>query len=251
MMFVRPLSNGLMLSVLFGHAALAEPPAAQDKQEQAESITIPLERIWAYRMPGARDIDGLVSELAKMNCESNSQNSNGVSRKKLWSSIATSLMEESPFWPGQGKTARPGFVVSGKAVEALEGARSVIVRGDRPHESIVAGNKISIVFFSYQFANYVHLQRVERTGSTIDVRYRFVQPINRIQTVHIALIPLGRLLPGDYRVEMTAGPIGQELFDGRIESRKTDRRSASLVQEWHRRFVCQSFEFSVVDSQIE
>ncbi len=97
---------------------------------------------------------------------------------------------------------------------------------------------MSVVFFSYQEGNYVHLSRIELHGNDILIQFRFVPHETAVVTEHFALIPLGKLRAGKYQVKVVQSPMEQEYIDqGCVANDESD------VQ----RFVCGSFEFSVKD----
>jgi hypothetical protein len=117
-----------------------------------------------------------------------------------------------------------------------------MVEDKLPHESFQSEDKITLAFFSYQFAAYVNLVSIERHGKDIEIQYRFVRPTNKIQTAHLALIPLGKLPVGEYRVSIKQVPMVQELIDGGYKPIEPQY----LREDWGRRFVCQPFSFSIV-----
>jgi hypothetical protein len=234
---------GTAVVLILGATASAEPP-----QEQPETETIRLDQIWAYQMPGTRNILDLVAKIgSEQRAELGIESAHEVTPKKIWAELAISLSEVSSFWPGPGRDARKAFAVSGCDVEALLQAYGVIVRGDTPSKSFSSRKPITIVFFTYQCPNYVHLDSVERCENEIAIRYRFMQPVNRIQSVQLALVPLGRLPIGKYDVAIDQEPMGQQQLDGGFEPRQLDTRLPSRNIELDRRVVCKSSTFSIID----
>jgi hypothetical protein len=74
-----------------------------------------------------------------------------------------------------------------------------------------------------------------------------MQPVNRIQSVQLALVPLGRLPIGKYDVAIDQEPMGQQQLDGGFEPRQLDTRLPSRNIELDRRVVCKSSTFSIID----
>lgn len=190
-------------------------PASGGSQE-SEPKVIPLKEIWAYNMPGTLNV---------LNSASDPQ-------KRLVDEIWRSLWA----FPSEDKDARAGFAVSGTGLEVLRQVHAVLVEEQGTEQTFPANSDISVAFFSYQTHPYVHLHRVERQGHVVNIRYRFVRHETEETTSNFALVPLGKLLPGDYRVNI-------------IQSPKEDKNAASgyrpINNEIARRIVCNSFSFSI------
>ena len=139
----------------------------------------------------------------------------------------------------------------GTGIDALRRAHAVFAEGKKPRDTFAPESAITIVFFSYQFGTYVHLQQVELRENIIDVEYRFVPHGEIYLTAHFALIPLGKLPIGKYQVRIIQAPPVQESRVGGHEALKLNRRNRTLEKESGLRFVCGSFAFSVVDGASE
>ena len=226
------------LNFAIGHAftlllvvgALADTP-----KSESETVSIPLDQIWAYRMPGTRDILKLES---------------GAIGKRLWDAIVTTLLADvSPEWPREGQIARPGFAVVGAGLAALRGTDAVMVKREKPRDVFAADEEISLVYFSYQCEYLIELRKVERRDNEIQIQYRFVAPIDKILPAHLALIPLGKSPPGKYHVKVVQDAMGRHLLDGRYASLDPDPRLARMQDDAGRRFVSRSFLFNVVQDE--
>ena len=190
-------------------------PASGGSQE-SEPKVIPLKEIWAYNMPGTLNVQkmdpdqpgGLFEEI----------------RRSLWA------------FPSKDKDARKGFAVSGTGLEALRQVHAVLVEEQDPEQTFPANSDISVAFFSYQDSRYVHLHRVERQGNVVNIRYRFVPHETEEATTHFALIPLGKLSSGEYRVNVIQSP---------LEQKYVEQGFRSLSDTIARRIVCNSFSFSI------
>ena len=189
--------------VLLSVSASAEPPK--------DTVTIPLDQIWAFDMPGTRDIRELEPE-----------------RGPMVSSIGRSLSHA----PAKGETVKPAFAVRGDGLQALRGAHAVLVEDAKPDSMFPVGSKLSVVFFSYQLGSFVHINNVERRGDVVEVQYRFVPHRTREMTVHFALIPLGELPHGKFTVQI-------------IQSDSESGSKGLASRDWTHR-VCGSSSFSVV-----
>lgn len=189
--------------------------AEEDVEEQAkaETVVIPLDQIWAQDIPGTRDFRELLVEPL-------------LEKERLVCSVASK----------SGKSLKAGFAVRGKGLEALRQVRPVLVEKEKPQQTFLEDTEISVFFFSHQATSYVHLHRVERIGNVINIRYRFVPHDSENMSGHSALIPLGKLPSGKYRVNVIQSPMEQKYVDWGFRP---------ISEEIARRIVCHSFSFVV------
>lgn len=179
----------------------------------AEPKEIPLKDIWANRVPGTRDINKLDKQP----------------------SMVLDIRRAIGF-PTKDK-AKPGFAVEGTGPDALREAHAVFVKDKKPRDTFSGRDEVSVVFFAYETRPYVHLQKVELQGNNINVYYQFVYHETEEVTRYIALIPLGKLPAGKYRVNINRSP--KEKYGG----------SQPLSDEIAARIVCRSFSFTVSDKE--
>jgi hypothetical protein len=235
----------------------ADPPAnptakEPDEGQAKDTIEIPLDQIWAYNMPGTRDIRDLEPEQRPEHLQSLSiDKQRALLQKRLWIPIAVSLTEVSPSWPREGQTARPGFAVAGTGRDALEETYDVLVKGEKPHESFDPGSEITLVFFSYQMGSFVHLHNINRRGNDVELRYRIVSHTDRYLSAQLALIAMGELPLGKYSVTVVQLPTGRELFDGGFSPLEDGRALEPSEVNWGQRFVSTGFLFEVVEERVD
>src|SRR3972149_3930991 len=167
--------------------ALADLPG---DQPEAKVVTIPLDQIWGYNMPGTRDVQKLEADT----------------RSLLFMQIRRSLW---PF-PSKDKDAEAGFAVLGTGLQALREVHGVLVEKKKPRETFPTGREICVVFFSYQNTLYVHLRGGRREGNTVEIRYVFVPHETEDTTEHFALIPLGTLPIGMYHGNIIQSPMDRK-----------------------------------------
>ena len=210
----------ILLPCLAFAAFEAAAAMAVSPNDQPETVTIPLDQIWAYNMPGTRDVQELVSDA----------------RSLLFMEIRRSLWS----LPVNEKNAGQGFAVSGNESEALGNVHAVLVEGNNPRQTFSRGSSIHVAFFSYQSRPYVHLHKVERQTNTVNIRWRFVPHETEETTEHFALIPLGILPSGKYRVNIIRSPMPKKYADLGF------RRTSDVVAN---RNVCRSFSFDVTDQE--
>ncbi|BBO31565.1 hypothetical protein [Lacipirellula parvula] len=187
----------------------------------AAAEEIPLKSIWALDMPGTQDIRKLDPPREKQ-------------PESVQEFIKSSLVERTAQTLNSDKLTRNGgtgrgFVVAATGVEALKQSHDVLAKEAERVDSVPAGEELSLVFYSYSSGQYVHLEQVERDGETITVKYRNVPHRTLDMSPHIALIPLGELSAGKYRVKVEELP----------PKEKTDTPQKT------RHVVCDSFSFVV------
>jgi len=196
------------IAIIATSAAHAKPP-----ENNVDTAIIPLDQIWAYNIPGTRDIEDL----------------NPPSKLAFEIRVAIGF-------PPKKKDANHGFTVQGEGFDALREAHAVFVEEKTRRDTFSANSEISAVFFAHETRRYVHLHKVERQGDNISIYYRFIPHETEETTRHFALIPLGRLPNGNYRVKVIRSPMEQKYAD--IGFRP-------LNDDVARRIVCRPFSFSV------
>jgi len=233
---------GFAVAVLSIAVVSADPP-----NEQSDTVTIPLDQIWAYQMPGTKDIRELEPEQKSEHLQSLSPNEQReLWAQCLWNSIALSLgADSSPHWPRKGQIARLGFAVSGSGREAIQATYDVLVKGEKPRQVFSSKSDIALVFFSYQTGAYVELQGVTRQSKLFTIQYRFIRPVSKIQAAYFALIPVGQLPIGHYKVVLNQQPTGQEFESGKYGPDDPKRVDKAIDDHWGHRFVCGDYSFDV------
>jgi hypothetical protein len=192
---------------------------------------IPLDKIWAYEMPGTRDIGDLDTALK-------TEPAKGI----VGPIVRSWMMRFEALRPEEIKAkswARPGFAVSGSGRAALQATHAIFVDGKKPRNNFLSDEDITIVFFSEPPSKYrVRLQQVQREGNEIEIRYQLEPSISGRNFDNFALIPLGKLPVGKYRVKMRQ--LQRELT--RVE---TMYGFKPLDEEWRLNFLCQPFSIIV------
>jgi hypothetical protein len=171
---------------------------------------------------------------------------------KRWKDSPTRQVSEAlmglngAMWPKEGEDAKPGFVVAGTGVEALREARAVLANGLAPSNLFPAGSELTAVFFAYCREGALQLMSVRMRGNQIVIEYRAVALLTKSLVDDLALIPLGKLRTGNYRVEMQQLPPGREQYDRSYAADATDVTPQDM--QLAQRFVCHSFSFDVSDT---
>jgi hypothetical protein len=169
---------------------------------------IPLRKIWAFNMEGTRPARALDPKK-------------DVS-KSLSTLIQRALIDT-------GGSAGPCFAVNGVEKVALVRAARVLVDGIEARP-IKSGGHVSLVFYSKPAPGYVILDSVTRDKQNITVKYKVIVHITADVKVHYALIPLGKLAPGTYKVDIVE-----------VDGGKGPRYDAESVEK----AVCDSSSFTV------
>ena len=212
--------------------------AAQGETPKEQAVTIPLDKIWAYEMPGTRDVlelepDRFGSEVRKLSLEER--------RKRKKESLTLQIVAHLPI-PKLGQPASPGFAVLGSGEESLREANAVLAKGRKPHEAFPIHREISLVFFSLGLEYYVRLDKIEQQAHKITVRYFFVPHRETIVTSHFALIPLGELPAGKWQVDVVRSPLPESPEVAGIPA--PDAAMDASV-------VCRPFSFTVENTDVK
>jgi hypothetical protein len=204
--------------------------SAQSVDVGSKAETIPVNEIWAYEMPGTRKLADL--------WKGKSERVDSI----LWNTVLELVYERADQLDFKN-TARSGFAVSGKGRSALHAAFAVFIDWNARRERFSPEDEMTIVFFSDPISRYpVQIRQVQRNGETIQIQYELVPDVSRSSPVNFALIPLGTLPVGSYRVEMRQLP--RQITD--VESKLGFK---PLDEEWSREFLCKPFKFTVTNKR--
>jgi hypothetical protein len=165
---------------------------------QGDVVKIPFKDIWAYNIPGTTE----VSEKEEKPKNATPAEWMRFNRESLVNQIYIGLGDRK-----RGQLAEKGFCVAETGLNALKAAHAVLVKHEKPQEEFANGTDITLVFFSHSVGSFVHLVDVERNGREIQIRYRFKPRMELYLTTHFALIPLGKLKPGEYEVKLVQMPM--------------------------------------------
>lgn len=184
---------------------------AEIADKRPEIVTIQLKEIWAYSMPGTRRVGEL--DAVKQD---------GVTKHPLVNEIVRSLALKRP---KRAESIGPAYIVPGKGKEALRNAHATIANAVEPSIKFSSANDLTLVFYTSLGGPYTHIDSVERSGRTIAIKYRLLSHNTREDTLHFALIPLGKLRSGNYQVRIE--PLG--LFDETGARKEPSDKSKSIV----------------------
>ena len=188
---------------------------------QEKSVEIPLENIWAFDMPGTRDIAGI--PLPEMD----EKRRPGLDHESYRNQRANyiELMRQHLTAKPSSVRSLPGFVIPHRVdLHTLQQASSRLQvskklgmsypLGQIPaSEYPVSEEDMTLVFFSHPAAYHVLLTEVVRNGNEVIVRYRFRPHFSVESTVHFAFIPLGKLPAGKYQVKFEQERFEQKYHD--------------------------------------
>lgn len=216
-MYRSSFAFGFVATVLLVGIAQAEPP-----KKDFETVTVPLDKIWAYNMPGTRDIQDLCKK---------DEPAKGQSLFARLTEASVLRMDKLKGKP----TPRPGFAVVGSDLEALRGAHAVLAEAKESRSDFPSDSEITLVFFSEPISAHVHVRKVDRHGSDIEISYALDPYVERRVSTAFAMIPVGKLPDGTFKVSMR--PLGRTKL---LEYEDKDRD-----ERWGRDYVCKSFSFVV------
>jgi hypothetical protein len=192
---------------------------------EVKSVEIPLKEVWALGMPHTRDISELDAKLNRANL-TNQQ----LRKQSLVEGIRHTLRDRAP----EGQSCGPGFVVVGTDKEALKNAHAVFIERKRdPERWLPPDTYLSLVFYAHLTGRYIWISSIEREGNVFMVKYGAVAHSTANATNHFALIPIGKLPEGTYKVKFKETP-----------TLKPNGEPAPPLRE-SRRFISDSFSFVV------
>ncbi len=198
-------------------------------------VEIPLNKIWAWDMPGTEDIRTLEPKHfgpAVRPLPAQEQ------IDLLLSSLVQQIRQFIQKGTYETTSAGPGFAVAGSDRVALDNVYDILVNSRKPLDKFSSGTSVTAFFYSrLTNGRYFHIKRCERKGSTITVKYQLVPYNHRMMTLHFALIPLGKLEPGKYSVQFVSIPEARYY---------RSRRVMPMSKEVREKLVCKAFDFSVI-----
>jgi hypothetical protein len=217
-----------MVVALFIYSALFTQASGDTPSDKAK--TIPLEKIWAYEMPGTKDVRHLEHKVGV----------HDPGFREFWehSLVRQIVSFLSSSTPEEGKKAGPAFVVVGIGKDALKAAHEVLMdkkkNKTRPSQPLPKDKELSLVFYHYVTGWHPRINSVEQSLNTIVVKYQFVTPPEpSFGAARFAIIPIGKLPPGVVRVKFEQVPPVD--FKGRPSMQRPDTE----------RLVSDSFSFDV------
>jgi hypothetical protein len=222
-----------MRYVILGLAVIAlhTAPFGGAAEPAIKSIEIPLERVWALDMPDTRSVRDLEPDIdvAKLSAAE-------LAKRSLVTQIGMSLLRHPD--PKENEAAGKGFAVAGDGLAELQPATSVIADGKERPELFGTNDSITLAFYSFPTKGLVQLETVRRLDKSVTISFRIVPQAAPAARSHFALIPLGRLPPAKYSVDLRALPLDERFVDAGIKP--------MTPAEIHRS-VCESFSFLVRD----
>jgi hypothetical protein len=215
----------IIVSFVFGVVVFTQVRAEDDNKK---AKTIPLKEIWAYQMPGTKDVRELEPKL----------DVHDPKFKEAWerSFVRQIVSFLSSGAPREGEKPRPAFVVVGTGKEALKKAHATLKDKNNVdwQQQMPKDTELSLVFFHYVTGWHPRVTSVEQSRDSIVVKYKFVEPEEpSFGAARFALIPLRKLSPGTVNVK----------FD---QEQPVDYRGLRLNKKTNvERLVCDSFSFEV------
>ena len=208
-------SSAILVTLITLSASCAYSELA-DSSEQPEANPavrhVPLEQVWAYRMPATKDIAELDDD----------ESYGGLTEK-----IRRRLSKLSRV---RNKVPRSCLVLAGTPEQAVEKAYELLSSDDDVSPESITGDRFYLFFFTHNVGSYVHLHEISMAKKTIAVTFVFQPHSTRNITTHYALIPLGKLHPGQYEVQI---------------SQVAPKGATPLKPEWVEQAICKSVKFQV------
>jgi len=209
---------GLCAAIVGLGAGCVCAAGGEGKLSKEGTVVIPLDQIWAHNMPGTKPIRA-------------GRPRDEAPESPLLREIRWKLLPKR-------EDVGLGFAVEGAAdMTALRNAHAVFVDGAAHTKRFAADSDVTIVFFSKNFGRAVRLSKVTRKGTNVMLFYRFIPLQSLGHADAFALVLLGKIHQGTYRVEMRELPMHEKY-------RKQGYHP--LAPEIKKGVVSESFSFVVV-----
>jgi hypothetical protein len=220
-----------------------------NEEVDAEVVLIPLDQI-RHGYAGSRQLRNLEPEffvyrdtpekIARYSTPEGLKEIETIRQRAADNSLVYAIERAMGSMPmGKNAQAGSGFAVEGQDLAALQGVYNVLVKGDEPQERFSSGTDVSVVFFTLPIQPGMRIDSVERKRNLVSIHYLLVSHGMLEVSWKLALIPLGKLLPGKYQVEMV-----------RLSKKEKDvnQRGYPYVDPGiEQRIVCRPFSFAVTD----
>jgi len=106
-------------------------------------ITIPLDEIWGYDLPGTKDIREIEPESEKFNAM--------PARERIKRSLVSNSLWRLGARPPEGEVAGEALVVAGEKLDALKQANAFFNDAKTRPSELPADTDLTLVFFSFGF----------------------------------------------------------------------------------------------------
>jgi len=207
-------------------------------------VSIPLDQVWAYNMPGTRDCYGMdLGDFDQKHRPIPGREEFRQMRERAIHEAHRALAVKLP-----SEQALNGFVIPRKSDLYVLRKASIMMASAMRYEkkgfvraSFPVGDEMTLCFFSHPSSYYIHLKEIGRRGTAITVRYQAVPHYTAESSVHFALIPLGKLSAGEYQVRFEQMRMDQAFHDAGF---------ILLSPRQKQRTICQPFSFTVFDPPV-
>ncbi|MDC0936652.1 hypothetical protein OAS39_10225 [Pirellulales bacterium] len=102
--------------------------------------------------------------------------------------------------------AGPCLIIPAEGIAALKIAAETLDRNLPAPKTIPFGRPLSLFFYSHIAPGYVQIRSIQREESLVTINYQIVTHASAAATTHYALIPLGPLPDGKFRVDIKELP---------------------------------------------
>jgi hypothetical protein len=215
------MARAVFFAALFFVAGCDTSPPSSASSAPA-GVHIPLKDIWAWGMPGTKDVRDLDSDQKPL----------------IWK--IDKALNRNPFdLPPDQRDAGSAFALAGTEASVLQDAAAILAGEKKADERFSTEDDVWVCFYSLPLGSSVHIRDVELTGNVVKVSFVFFAHKTKAITSHFALVPLGKLTSGKYSVEIVQMPMDTSDF---LLMKKLDK---DIDKEAERKYVCKPFSFFV------
>ena len=126
--------------------------------------------------------------------------------------------------------------MQGTGREALQEIVNVLVEKKKPEGQFSSKDELSLVFFIHPTSAGVGMESIEIEDASIHVTYHLTSSSSLSISPTLYLIPLGKLAPGMYAVDMTRST---------NEASRNQTGFPPIPAGIEKRIVCRPFDFTV------
>jgi len=188
------------LALVFFLVAAATSMSAAEPETSvaagANPIAIPLDQIWAWDMPGTKDVRQLEGQGKFKGMGFTDRVQNSLATNTHWRLNHVFVLKGNK----RVRIAGSAFVVDAVDLAALKKANAIFAKEQEPRDSFKASRALTLVFYASGSSRSVRIKEVLKGKNEIVVKYHFHVHGHRTTSKYYALVPLGNDLSGRIKV---------------------------------------------------
>jgi hypothetical protein len=191
----------------------------ETRPEQSQSKSIPLSQVWAEGIQGTRDIKEFAKKrpndpppkepflagashplLSQIKFELTKRYRRGLVAPVQKRAVGEKFESAKP----NAKSAGPAFIVTGSGRTALENVLAAFKAEELPR-SATQNDDVNVVFYGRLTQDSWHIDSIDVADKQVIIKCHMKTKPSGTLNMHLAMIPLGRLSPGEYEIKVVQG----------------------------------------------